>query len=117
MNVGEKVKVRISAPGTATRRTGVGGETLWVEVLELPDADGRWSGRLLNKPLFIPAEWGDVVSIVTDWDCDPLDHPHNVDVSPFVAADLDEKRQFTDAPDMSVNEQLDHMIGRPDGTT
>jgi hypothetical protein len=107
MKIGERVKVHVTAPPHAFRRHRIGTETLWVEVLEAPDAAGRWAGKLLNKPLFIPAEWGDLVSVVTDLDASgPTSH--RVDTSPYAAVDLDETREYTDASE-SVSETLERL--------
>ncbi len=110
MKVGEQIKVRVPAPPHATQRHGIGGETLWVEMLEAPDPDGRWSAKLLNEPLLIPAQWGDTVSVTTDFSREGW--VHEVDVSPFVAVDLDEKREYVDGPDMSVSETLERLKGK-----
>ncbi len=113
MKLGDRLKVRMPATPEAKRKHGVEGETLWVEVLELPDDEGRWSAKLLNKPLFIGAEWGDVVAMTTDFG-HPSGWSFHVDVSPYVAVDLDAQRRVDGAhkPTLSVNETLELLKGR-----
>ncbi len=74
MKVGDQIKVLL------------GGETLWVEMLEEPNPDGRWPAKLLNDPLFAPVKWGDTVTVVTDIGIIaelPTRFPHVVDVSEY----------------------------------
>lgn len=56
MKIGEQVKVRL------------GGETLWAEVVSLPDDRKMWRGKLLNTPLFHTSKWGDVLTFeLEEW--------------------------------------------------